>query len=407
VTGRKLISMGLGGFPLQHLSLESVALDRIVFVPSMSEFQRMSKKEISDKFREFDSLDAVVWRLSGEDPNLFIWRLRLLGLLSEFQNRNFKAVFWTMDTHHMLSREARAAKYFDHVFIAHSPYVHNFPTEKTSFLPCSVSIESKSNIQGVIDRLQNKPAKNSCVALFANYPGQQRNLEYSKILELLGDLPVEHFFGQARGGSTPNSELISKTLEHKIVINLSLADDLNMRNFEALALNRVLLTNFVPDFHILGDWEQNIVVFERDLRDFQEKLEIALSKSPDDVSSSFLEKHHITNRLIQIVSTLFPDAALKANSGNMKVENNQNENLLPPSIHEYEYLELLSSAGSYALKFNTTLKAFREFGAFQALLFFLRALRAAFFRLILNTIGKLSWLRALITAVSSKPANTH
>jgi hypothetical protein len=372
----------------------------------MSDFQIMTKKEISEKFSEFESLDAVVWRLSGEDPNLFIWRLKLLGLFGKFRNRNFKAAFWTMDTHHMLSREVRAAKYFDHVFIAHSPYVHNFPNEKSSFLPCSVSIESKSNIQSAIHSFKSQAVQNSCVALFANYPGQKRNSEYSKILEILGDLSVGHFFGQARGGNTPNSELISKTLEHKIVINLSLADDLNMRNFEALALNRVLLTNSVPDFHILRDWEQNIVVFKRDLTDFKDKLEIALAKTPDNVSSSFLEKHHITSRLIQIASTLFADAEDTGSSGTMEVANGHNETLFPPYVRQYEYMELLSSSGVHAFKFGTIVKAIKQVRVAVVFKFFLSALKAASFRIVLNTIGKLSWLRALITVVSRKNFNT-
>jgi hypothetical protein len=397
--------IGLGGFPLQYITLELAPSSDLVSVPSMSDFQNMSKKQISDKLDEFDSLDAVVWRLSGEDPNIFIWRLRLLGMLKRFQNRSFKAAFWTMDTHHMLSREIPAAKYFDHVFIAHSPYLKHFRNRTASFLPCSVSIESKSTILSEISQHQGQAALGSGVALFANYPGLKRNYEYSQISDNLEDQYVRYFMGEARGGNKPNSELIRKTLEHRVVINLSIADDLNMRNFEALALNRVLLTNTVPDLRILSDWEQNIVVFKRDLTDFRAKLQTALEKSPDNLSASFLEKHHITNRVLKIIDTLFPGSEIVVNSGTARHVQYPIGQPSAPLVHEYEYLELLSSGGIYALNFRTIRRALKRFGFGQSSVYILKALRAALFRITLNSIGKASWLRALITLLAPNLPN--
>jgi hypothetical protein len=77
-----------------------------------------------------------------------------------------------------------------------------------------------------------------------------------------------------------------------------------MRNFEALALNRILLTNKVPDHEILGDFQENIVFLRPDLSDIREKLALAIESKPLDISAQFLERHSLWPRVEEIVRVL-------------------------------------------------------------------------------------------------------
>jgi hypothetical protein len=148
-------------------------------------------------------------------------------------------------------------------------------------------------------------------SIFSNYPGQRRNLSYFKIAQVLEMMGEKYFFGTARGGSWENQALVTALMENSVVLNVSLADDLNMRNFEGLALNRILLTNRTPDHEIVGEYAENIVYFRRDLADFTERATEALERSPANISDSFLEQHHIIQRVKRILEVVFESSFTK------------------------------------------------------------------------------------------------
>lgn len=77
-----------------------------------------------------------------------------------------------------------------------------------------------------------------------------------------------------------------------------------MRNFEALALNRILLTNKVKDHSLLEEFSQNIVFFSPGLSGLENALKTALSKVPADISAGFLLQHGMHARLSEIILRL-------------------------------------------------------------------------------------------------------
>jgi hypothetical protein len=77
-----------------------------------------------------------------------------------------------------------------------------------------------------------------------------------------------------------------------------------MRNFEALALNRVLLTNKVLDHELLKAYGENIVFLKPDLSDLKARIIQALETEPQDISTEFLEKHSLWPRIEEITRVL-------------------------------------------------------------------------------------------------------
>jgi hypothetical protein len=298
--------IGLGGFPgflIQNLCSTSPV--ELAAVPSMSAMLTMNRKELTKTLEELNDFQYVVYRLSGENPLEFIRALRLNRLLGQFKNRKYSVSFWTMDSHHLGKFEATASRFFDHVFVAHKPYLKLFEERKASYLPCSFSLTDEQNVERYLSESEFVQSGNSICAAFAAYPWEKRNRSYLHAMEATEALDYsESFFGTIRGGERINEGLIRKMLAHKATLNFSLSDDLNMRNFEALALNRILITNKVEDHELFSDFRDNIVFVNPEAESIRESIREALMKKPKDISEKFLGKHSLRARLLSIIESL-------------------------------------------------------------------------------------------------------
>ena len=301
--------IGLGGFP-GYITSVLAEQNQIQFSATngIGRLYSMNKPALTQALKELSEFDHVVFRLSGENPMEFIDLLRVYGLLKTFMSRTYSASFWSMDSHHLGKQEAKAARCFDHAFVAHSEYLHLFDENKASYLPCAFSLASNSRVSQTISKYQEGELKlastKSLSAPFAAYPWQKRNLGYLKGLWAAQELGISNFFGTVRGGQPANEGLIQQILSHNVVFNLSLSNDLNMRNFEALALNRVLLTNKVSDHELLKAYGENIVFLKPDLSDLKARIIQALETEPQDISTKFLEKHSLWPRIEEITRVL-------------------------------------------------------------------------------------------------------
>lgn len=398
-----VIQFGLGGFPEfltpNTLGRGAVQLSR---VPSVSDLLSQSKADISRSIKSFQSLDHVIFRLSGENPNELVHILRIHGLLEEFSHRKFSVSFWTMDSHHMGKHEARASKFFDYVFVAHKKYLGLFDSAKAFYLPCSFSISSSADADGYLAEVSVTPQGKTegVCAPFAAYPWQKRNRGYSNFLSEIRTMGVENsFFGVVRGGKKPNEGIIRKILEHKVVLNLSLSDDLNMRNFEALALNRILLTNKVQDHELLTKWEENIVFLDRYFDNPGEAILESLNRSPKDISKKFLSEHGIEARvfrILEIVSGYVPqedDVGFANRIGSHPVER-LNQGLDDVVELHHTQTELLAKSGW--VHPGSALRLIREGNSsWETLINFASIWIKSFsFHVLKSTIGRSSLIRA-------------
>ena len=398
------VQFGLGGFPefltTHTLNKGKIQLSRI---PSVSELLLQSKKEIAESLNDFNSLDHVVFRLSGENPNELVHVLRIYGLLGKFLNRSFSVSFWTMDSHHLGAQEAKASKYFDNVFVAHGQYLHLFDEAKSYYLPCSFSLASSADIEHYLaDRSQasSDMSKGVCAPLAA-YPWQSRNGVYADFMGEINSLGIEKsFFGVIRGGALPNEALIQKILEHKVVLNLSLSDDLNMRNFEALALNRILVTNKVIDHDIFSEWEDNIVYLDADSKTITASLVESMELIPKDISQKFLVQHGIEARVIKIVESLSGYRSDGTESGfagrSNLLSSGQTPNKSQPRVEvPHTEVELLAKSGLVPIQKLQALLAnsknkWKTLGNFISIWG-----KSLGFHILKSTIGQSSFIRAM------------
>lgn len=403
--------IALAGFPLDKEDYQSIVVDAEIYAtPSMGALTSMSKEDLRSTLSSLSNFDLVVWNLGGVDPCAFIWQLKILGLFSLYSNRTYKSVFWTMDSHHMGQREKRAQKHFDHIFVAHSAYLDLFPSHKTTFLPCSYSLTSlyrTSELLSVDSGGGFAQSGPSVVSIFSNYAGQSRNFIYFWIAQKLEMMGVKYFFGTARGGSWENQALVETLMGNSVVLNVSLADDLNMRNFEGLALNRILLTNQTADHEILRPYADNIVYFRRDLADFREKALEALGRSPVNISDSFLFEHHISTRVRKIVDVILGRGFIAKgpvdNSGNSVLSIDKvHERVSGASAVSHSNLDLLIKSGTgfftssglkYSLNNEGILRVFKSVP--QALTSILKSLAVM-------CVGDLSLPRSLARAVRNR-----
>lgn len=395
------LQLGFGGFPLDLGTSTTTQRAYEMFpIPSLAELSLMTYGGLETELSKWDKLDGVVWRLSGEDPLAFIWQLKLLGLLGRFESRSYAAAFWTMDSHHMLARERIAAAHFDHVFVAHVSYLGKFEAKSATFLPCSFSLAPQHVVEREVLAAADVPNGPKIGAYFANYPGQRRNTEFLRIRHRLDGMGVSNFLGVARGGSFPNQGIIQASLSNSVILNLSLRDDLNMRNFEALALNRILLTNKVPGHGLLEDFGQNIVFFDRDLGDFELRVRDALSMKSEDISGGFLRSHHLTQRIEKIIEVLRKRILTKDQdsvelSSTPLLTPAPVSGMAPPSLREYSQVELFISGGfnSLSARHVIELRGFIGWRAVPSMIF--GAVTSGLFGFIRETIGAVSPLRAV------------
>ncbi len=299
---------GFGGFPAfvidEYLYPGEI---QVTQVPSLTQLMELPKYALSQWLTDFNDLDFVVFRLSGENPLEFINILKFRGLIQQFKLRKYSVSFWTMDSHHLGNQESRAQKFFDHVFVAHESYLDLFSASSTTFLPCSYSLTSENRLEKILldTRCSSPENAGGVSAVFVAYPWYQRNATYFAALEKARVIGTPTFFGTIRGGlSYGNQGTIQKTLSFKATLNFSLRSDLNMRNFEALALNRILISNQSSAHTILSPWKENISFVNNDLSNLKDVLLDLDDRKPGAISSDFLAVHSIRVRIETIFFTL-------------------------------------------------------------------------------------------------------
>jgi hypothetical protein len=116
---------------------------------------------------------------------------------------------------------------------------------------------------------------------------------------------ISYFFGEINSGTSfPRIQLIQAMAAAKVILNLTLSNDLNMRFFEALALNKVVVANRVSDIEFLEEYSRNIFVGDHDAGSIAELIEVALSASPVSFEESIRTGHSLDYRLWEALSHL-------------------------------------------------------------------------------------------------------
>ena len=165
------------------------------------------------------------------------------------ENIPCEKIAWFIDSHVSVCRqqELRVQGLFDKVYLTHSSYLSQF--DNALWIPCGLKV-APYQPEFALSRLEVRPIKPKydVVFLYASYEGQipdfnlvTREQIIRKLRKELDRRKMTYYFGQER------KEYIKKMLQAKVCLNISLAGDLNIRNFEILALGQKLVTDKTVD----------------------------------------------------------------------------------------------------------------------------------------------------------------
>ncbi len=202
-------------------------------------------------------------------------------------------VCYLIDVHLDLQKRLEWAKAFDYVFIAQKQYIEDFKRagiEKVFWIPlgCDPEIHGKRNLKKIYD---------------IGFVGSLNN---RKRIELINVLSERFDFHYERCFLERMAEVYSQS---KIVFNISVNNDLNMRVFEALCSGSMLLTDeargsglteiFKDRRHLVvyRDREELIELADYYLRHHQERERIAEAGMKEA-----LKKHTYGHRVDKILS---------------------------------------------------------------------------------------------------------
>jgi hypothetical protein len=302
------MKIALSGFG--ELGLEGQDINGVDFsqMGSLSDILRtLNRDGLRNLIHSLNQCDFWIVRLTGENPFDLISQLKRFKLLDEFSSRSFRAAFWSADSHHFWKEEVKAAKYFDLVFISHSPYLVKFPQEKVHHLPCAFDLSDGRSLEelaiksiGLAEELNGLEV----ISPFSIYPRARRNLTHFRLSRELDEAGIGHFFGTARGGGYPSMGLISAILKSKLVLNLSLADDLNMRNFEALSLGRILVANAVPDSEFLANQGTVFLAQDASPKELLRIIKVGLASSSEKRGGLVSVDNSLRARLVSALAVM-------------------------------------------------------------------------------------------------------
>lgn len=185
-----------------------------------------------------------------------------------------KTIYVASDTHLDNGYRLNKAKKFDYVFFNQKRAVEEYKG-KSFWLPHAFEPEAYPNITTVkkydvcfIGHIQaNKP----------NYNGFSRMEALDRLFK---EFP--NFYYGSRHPAYPGKNIFEDVAHHfsesKIVFNISIGDDINMRLFESLGTGSFLLTNYLPTLQdLFGDYEGKYFATYKTLDEMVDKAKYYLS----------------------------------------------------------------------------------------------------------------------------------
>jgi hypothetical protein len=195
---------------------------------------------------------------------------------------NAKFAVWFIDTHVVYDRQIIYANLFDYIFLAISSYVDDFKRQKHNAFWLPLCFPTTT-----MPEKQEKIYDIGYVGRF-NVPYlEKRTMFLNKIRSHFGNRC--HFV-------TDYATVYETIGKCKIMLNISYANDMNYRTFEALACRCHLLTNHVPDIDKINGLKEK-VNFYSSPSDCVSVINTLLNKEIPDYSDYILENHMLQHRV--------------------------------------------------------------------------------------------------------------
>jgi tetratricopeptide (TPR) repeat protein len=235
-------------------------------------------------------------------------------LLQRFlSNVHMKKVAWSMDSHHQWPHEVACQQFFDTYYLAHSNYIDKFEPGKARWLPCALQFDGRR--EDVLPYIVgDMPQNYDVVSVYRDYLqiGDRNAAAWMCWKELQAE-GRSVFLGQTRQWNPDGNKTVGGINRYyealrsgKVILNLSIIDDLNMRNLEALLLNQVMVANRVPDHEKMKLDYSNVVFFDKfNVRSFRKAMEEAMEKTEKprkNTMATVLNHHTMIHRFVTMIN---------------------------------------------------------------------------------------------------------
>lgn len=262
---------------------------------SLKKMQKQGLLEVDhlapmENIDQFGTYDLHLWVDWGEDALLSLIPYKMV-------DAPHPNIYWCSDTHIQIGNNnsypyrLQMAKKFDKVFVAQKRAVEEFKRDgvDAEWLPHAFEPQAYPKIDFA--------SKTWDVAFVGNINSDNR-IEF--LDRMFREFP-NFFYGQRRFEDA--AEIFCKS---KIVLNIAMTDDINMRVFETLGTGSFLLTNWVPTIEELFENEKHLVLYKT-FDEAVEKAKYYLSHDSEREKiaqagyEEVMKKHTIDHRVNRIL----------------------------------------------------------------------------------------------------------
>jgi len=273
-------------------------------LPSFKSIMELNEFQIFDLLSNYN---IVILCLHGENPNLLLSKLNSNSFRTLWKSRTFKIALWAHDDHvHDISPLLR---FIDVFFFAHYSSIPKYEKiPNTFFLPVGYSRTSRTQLIGLMKSNYKRSdyEKFEFGSVYRSYPNFYREQIYFRIAKRLIQLGTTFEFANT-ADETNGINYINSVFRSATTINVPIKKDFNMRNLEALALNRTLLTTYSPEFDILNLPTDNVIFFNDRLKDFDGQIAEIREKSRDSSSWRYIADFHChIHRQVEAIDFFLP-----------------------------------------------------------------------------------------------------
>ena len=173
------------------------------------------------------------------------------------------------------------------------------------------------------------------------YQGYDRNRDFYRIAKILKRNKRNYAFGRTSNMNGQISNYLQLMFQSKVILNLTLKSELNMRFFESQVSNRTVLMDEVRGIESLNLDLRNTFFFKRDLSNFEEQFERAINHKPVSVYENYLLNHTSVSRICNILKDL---TGLTPENLTIKLKGDEQIEILPLKIRKYSNLVIFLSA---------------------------------------------------------------
>ena len=287
--------------------------------------------------------DLIIVSLSGHNPLDTVRGLIEMVGDQEWRQRKAKVVLRTQDSHHQLDDELAIIDDVDWIAIAHSSYLKFFPADKVMHVPCSLYYSRSMAREWLRQTSATKDV--DVVFPFQLYRGEPRNAlayEVFRNLNRRGITTKFGFFRYFRNSEAP--PLLWEELGRaRVILNLPLRNDFNIRNFEASLFTSWHVTPKLSDHDLVRmNWSNTRFVGSDALHITSTIEDILLSGQESELISSprelVLHDHTVNDRIYQIIDFVL-GTTLQAQPKVFDAVTSPNKK--PPIVALYDETQLL------------------------------------------------------------------